>query len=194
MCGLCDERRGVPPDTGCQDAAAKMRAAIGRSRLAGLGGQVAHVKLGDPRNAAARQEESALRARLIAGFAADQADTANRAIGAHELTNEAGITYRQLDFWTRAGYLHAMPGTGQGTGSSRRFAPDEVEVCCRMAALVNIDIAVPAASQIARQWEAAGGISHRLSGRFVLVDSLPPMGEDDVRDPWFPDGLWAVEG
>lgn len=54
-------------------------------------------------------------------------------IGSHALCAAAGITYRQLDHWTRRGYLHAEPGPS-GSGTARRYAWREVEIAAALGA------------------------------------------------------------
>jgi WhiB family transcriptional regulator, redox-sensing transcriptional regulator len=67
---------------------------------------------------------------------------------APQLADEAGITYRMLDFWTRAGYLHAEGG--DGSGHVRTYPPEEVAVARRMAGLVSAGLRPAAAELIAR--------------------------------------------
>jgi hypothetical protein len=63
---------------------------------------------------------------------------------------KAGVTYRQLDFWTTKGYLRAM--TAQpGTGRSREWLLGEERVAATMVRLVDAGLTVQAAAQVARQ-------------------------------------------
>ena len=48
----------------------------------------------------------------------------------------AGITYQQLDHWTRLGHLR--PGGGWGTGYARWWTDAEVEVARRMGAFLSV--------------------------------------------------------
>ena len=43
-----------------------------------------------------------------------------------ELQAEAGITYRQLDYWARTGLLTAIDDITPGSGHVRRFPEDQV--------------------------------------------------------------------
>jgi hypothetical protein len=54
-------------------------------------------------------------------------------IGAHQLTIEAGITYRQLDFWTRCGYLTPVTDALPGSGRPRVYSIDQVDLARQMA-------------------------------------------------------------
>lgn len=61
-----------------------------------------------------------------------------------------GLTYRQLDYWTRCGILHpdvATPGTGQ----VRRWTDEERAVAVRILALTRAGIELRKAASIARQ-------------------------------------------
>lgn len=50
-----------------------------------------------------------------------------------EMLHRAGITYRQLDFWTSRKYLHLVGREqGQGTGVKRLWAPGEDAVALLM--------------------------------------------------------------
>ena len=46
-----------------------------------------------------------------------------------------GLTYRQLDFWVRKGYLKPIR-LGPGRGTDRMFPASEVQVAAKMAAYV----------------------------------------------------------
>lgn len=67
---------------------------------------------------------------------------------ARELVLLADITYRQLDYWCRRGWLH--PDAGDGMGQVRAFPPAEVDICQRMAALVKAGLTVQQAAERAR--------------------------------------------
>lgn len=46
-----------------------------------------------------------------------------------------GLTYRQVDYWCRRGYLRPS-GDGDGSGNPRWWSPDEIAVALRMADLI----------------------------------------------------------
>lgn len=48
-----------------------------------------------------------------------------------------GLTYRQLDFWVRKGYLNPANARAGGKGTDRMFPPSEVMVAAEMARLVS---------------------------------------------------------
>ncbi len=49
-----------------------------------------------------------------------------------QVCRAAGITYRNLDYWTRAGFAKPLVDA-RGCGSQRRWGADEVEILTRMA-------------------------------------------------------------
>jgi hypothetical protein len=68
-----------------------------------------------------------------------------------------GITYRQLDYWVRQGYLvpnHASPGSG----SWRSWPEPEMEVARMMGVLVTAGLRPEAAARVARGGALAPGV------------------------------------
>jgi hypothetical protein len=61
-------------------------------------------------------------------------------IGAHQLTIEAGITYRQLDFWTRCGHLTTVKKPTPGSGRPRVYPVDQVPLAREMGRLIRAGI------------------------------------------------------
>ncbi|WP_192809756.1 MerR family transcriptional regulator [Actinomadura rudentiformis] len=69
---------------------------------------------------------------------------------AHQVLEQApGLTYRQLDGWTRANYLHARQD-GAGSGHSRHYTPAEVQIAVLMHRLHQAGLNVASAHQAAR--------------------------------------------
>jgi hypothetical protein len=60
-----------------------------------------------------------------------------------------GVTYRQLDYWTRRGYLHLTTPT-PGYGHPRTWPPGELAVAERMARAVRAGLTPHAAHKAAR--------------------------------------------
>lgn len=81
----------------------------------------------------------------------------------------AGITYRQLDHWTRQGYVTAAyRGDAAGSGVPRSYDVDEVAVVVIMAALVkSLDVKPASAARWAAQLCESGVVK---VGRFVVCD------------------------
>jgi DNA-binding transcriptional MerR regulator len=69
-----------------------------------------------------------------------------------ELAKHAGITYRQLDFWVRAGYV--TPTGGEGTGHARDFSWVQCQMVAWMARLVKAGFKPAAAAELVRSGEA----------------------------------------
>lgn len=57
-----------------------------------------------------------------------------------QLRDSAGITYRQLDYWTRTGYLRAHDRAKDTSGFPRRFDDTELPVAVLLGALSTHDL------------------------------------------------------
>ena len=66
-----------------------------------------------------------------------------------DLMAYAGLTYRQVDHWTRLGYLRP-PEPTPGSGAQRMFSPHEARVAYVMGALVRGGVEPGAAALAAR--------------------------------------------
>jgi DNA-binding transcriptional MerR regulator len=64
------------------------------------------------------------------------------------IVRAAGITYRQLDHWTRKGYLSAV---AKGSGAPRDWEDDAVFIATDMARLVEAGLTVEVAAIVARR-------------------------------------------
>jgi DNA-binding transcriptional MerR regulator len=62
----------------------------------------------------------------------------------------AGITYRQLDYWTRTGVLRA-DNPHCGSGGVRTWPDEELRVAQRIAVLLRAGISLRTAATVARQ-------------------------------------------
>lgn len=67
-----------------------------------------------------------------------------------EILARTGITYRQLDHWTRRGWLHPDHPL-KGCGSRREWTNNEIEVAARMAQLVKAGLTPKTAADVARK-------------------------------------------
>ena len=63
------------------------------------------------------------------------------------IDEEIGVSYRQIDWWMRQGYLNV---TGNGSGTMRNFTNVEKEVARLMGRLVRVGFAPKSAAGIAR--------------------------------------------
>ncbi len=57
-----------------------------------------------------------------------------------EAAKAAGVTYRQLDYWTRRGYLAARERRGTSSGFNRAYLPAEVRVAKWMGVLTALGL------------------------------------------------------
>lgn len=72
-----------------------------------------------------------------------------------------GITYRQLDYWTRAGYLRTTTPR-RGSGYALRWPTTEIPVAAAMHRLTAAGLAPAAAARVARGHPLADGITVHL--------------------------------
>ena len=79
-----------------------------------------------------------------------------------------GLTYRQLDYWTRRGYLTAEQ-SHPGTGYRRCWPPSEIEVAGRMKRLIDGGMSVMAAVELAR----LGAGRHEVAPGVVVEVGAP---------------------
>jgi hypothetical protein len=74
-------------------------------------------------------------------------------MNAGDLATNAGITYRQLDYWTRQGWIrHAS----MGSGKDRDYTSTEVHVAVWMARFVRCGVTPVRAAPLAREWVRYG--------------------------------------
>lgn len=66
-----------------------------------------------------------------------------------ELIERAEITYRQLDYWVRSGYIKPMGEQFPGMGHAREFSWVQVQIATQMARLIKVGFTPVAAARIA---------------------------------------------
>ena len=96
------------------------------------------------------------------------------------LCEDLGITYRQLDHWSRMGYLRPVRlerGQGGGTGSPRVWPDGELQVARLMGRLTAASIPPSLAAVVARKWPAAQEIA---PGVFVQIKEAAVPDEPDA--------------
>lgn len=69
--------------------------------------------------------------------------------------DHAGLSYRQVDYWVRAGYVECEQGPLPGSGRRRYFTPAEVRVLVLMAAMTRAGW-LPAEAAVAARTLVAG--------------------------------------
>lgn len=79
-----------------------------------------------------------------------------------------GLTYRQMDYWVRQGYLRPIDPS-PGSGSHRRWPEEERAVARRMIRLVDAGLVPAVAHRVAR---SGSGIAELAPGvRLELADA-----------------------
>lgn len=77
-------------------------------------------------------------------------DVTVRGFTSVEVCGLAGVTYRQLDYWCRRGWLGDDEGSvGEGSGFARSFTVRQFEVACFMAMLVRAGYTASSAARVA---------------------------------------------
>lgn len=89
------------------------------------------------------------------------------AVGAAELAERAGVTYRQINYWTGAGHLETLPRKGSGSGHPIEYPPTTIVKARLMGSLVRLfDMGPATASTIADEILRTGSATH---GGFTLT-------------------------
>lgn len=71
-------------------------------------------------------------------------------VQADQFVPMSGISYRQLDTWTRKGYLEAE-GAGGGSGRAREWSMDELVIARRIKTLLAAGFVLAVAADLARK-------------------------------------------
>jgi len=88
------------------------------------------------------------------------------------VARQCGITYRQLDHWTRNGYLRPVPLGGEGraepaessSGHWRDWPAEELRIAREMGLLVKAGLTAEAACAVARH-HRTGRVLRAIGGR-----------------------------
>lgn len=91
------------------------------------------------------------------GHTAEEPDesSAGESVDAPTAAKLAGLSYRQVDYWVRAGYVECEQGPLPGSGRRRYFTPAEVRVLVLMAAMTRAGW-LPAEAAVAARTLVAG--------------------------------------
>lgn len=84
-------------------------------------------------------------------------------------------TYRQLDYWTRRGWLAADERRKAGSGHPRHWSDAELRVAEQIASLRSAGFELPTAARVARQLCEEGRAE--LAPGMVLLATEPGTGE-----------------
>lgn len=74
-----------------------------------------------------------------------------------DVCTTARISYRQLDYWVRKGYVKPFAMVA-GSGTHREFTEEEVNIVRMAARLIRRGFTIPAALDTARAMPVGGGI------------------------------------
>jgi DNA-binding transcriptional MerR regulator len=109
----------------------------------------------------------------------------------NDLLRMTGLTYRQLDYWVRQGYL--QPDNPEpGSGVNRKWSTLEIAVATTMGALVNAGLAVEKAAVIARETLTYPmGRATLAPGIEVVLSDLPTV--TDARRTELDDALRGLD-
>jgi hypothetical protein len=84
------------------------------------------------------------------------------------VAERAGVTYRQLDHWTRVGYVRARAREADSSGFLRHYDEAEMAVAVWMARLVQAGILPKSAAGYARMYVETGSMVITLRGGWSL--------------------------
>lgn len=96
-------------------------------------------------------------------------------LSSRDVADAVGISYRRLDYWCRLGAVRPVIDAN-GSGSQRRFSPDEVRIVRAVDALMRLGCTVDeaAAAAVELRFLPAGAWhgSHIAFGRILNLDAL----------------------
>lgn len=104
--------------------------------------------------------------------------TEPRMLTSDQVCDLAGISYRQLDYWSRyAGYISATP-PAPGSGHPRRWTAMEAAKVIALAGMLRAGISHAKAVELISEGRTAKLVSRPL--REAIIDDLPPTVEPDL--------------
>lgn len=105
---------------------------------------------------------------------------------AFDVLRPLGLTYRQLDYWTRIGILVCDPDSDRGSGFPRYWHESEIGVAAAMLRLLDAGCSHNVARAVARKGPAATDLNavHELGTGLILVatPALWRVPEPDGQD------------
>lgn len=100
-----------------------------------------------------------------------------------EALEATGLTYRQLDYWTRTGRIHAaaaVKGRRVQSGTARVWPDSEIRIAALIARLTALGLNLDVAARVAR--ECVSDILEREISPDPIDAALPPdpivLGDD----------------
>jgi DNA-binding transcriptional MerR regulator len=99
----------------------------------------------------------------------------SRACTAAEVRALTGITYRQLDYWTRTGRVIASRHTSTGIGDQRLYSTDDVLRIAVLARLLHAGLSLAVAGRHLDTLLSSGGQPVRLGPDITLTVDVDRM-------------------
>ena len=99
---------------------------------------------------------------------------------ATEITTSTGATYRQIDHWTRQGYIRTDGRPSPGSGITRQYPVEEAAVVAYMVRACRFGVSPERAAHAARHDGELG------PGAYLVLDQAADAGP--VRDHEWPGG------
>jgi hypothetical protein len=90
-----------------------------------------------------------------------------------------GMSYRQLDYWTRCRLVHAEQDH-VGSGARRTWSVQERAIACAIARLIAVGFRLDVAARLAREHATSEDLTARLGPNIALTllpDLWAPSGE-----------------
>ncbi|HJQ00112.1 MAG TPA: MerR family transcriptional regulator [Jatrophihabitans sp.] len=95
--------------------------------------------------------------------------TEEEGIGCAELMARSGLSYRQVDFYCRTGYLRTIGEGHPGNGYARRFSVAEANIAVFIKQLLDTGFTAAAAAALAREHVETGRALIFGAGGFLLI-------------------------
>lgn len=93
-----------------------------------------------------------------------------------------GATYRQLDYWVRTGILRPEYAVANGSGTQRRFAPDQVRLVRLILRLRELGVGHDALVDAAARVDDADHADWNSGYLIVTVDGAPTVTLDPIPE------------
>lgn len=109
--------------------------------------------------------------------------TADPVLSSRQVADLAGVSYRQLDYWTRTELVRPSAGDACGSGSRRRWTLDDVAVVRALGQLLNLGCGWPTTATAAASLRDLLAVEGSLVG-LVFVDRKGRAGKGPTGTGW----------
>lgn len=104
-----------------------------------------------------------------------------------------GASYRQLDYWVRTGIIRPELATAHGSGTQRRFAPEQVRLVRLILRLRELGLGHDAIVDAAARVDDANHADWHDGYLVVTLDGAPTVTLDPIPDVLdLDDAAWVV--